>query len=453
MNDWGRRESTGERIEIQLTPNDSRAKPTPPTSPPDPPASESGNQTSDESDGGQRRTLLVTAAAVGVVALVLGWALGRGSAGDDGAASATATASTIAVTTTERITDTVAPPATTSTTRPSTSTTTTLPPGTPVRLQLPPEVSGLPYELAVSDYSGSVYRVDLSEATLRTYDDGRDQPPTIAFRPDGSVLTYSPWGDGVASAMIALDGTTTRLDAGSRDQLVVDGDGGLWRYRYDTRSIELLDDNMEPVGTSLTLTPIMQARSDPAGGVLIAGSNGTFSVDASGVAARLSAGDVVAAGSNTLIAHECAEDMACGYVVVDRASGTKTTIDLDAIVAAAPQLADTPLTLTRQIVPPGWFGSDTSAAVVGRFAVIGVESQGASQIGYISNVVVDLDRLQVTAHLEVSSGEGITMSDDGVWGFAPATDGVIIAIELATGRQIQFHVGSAAIFDIAIRST
>ncbi|HUF98711.1 MAG TPA: hypothetical protein VMM60_11340 [Ilumatobacter sp.] len=463
MDEWGRRDSPGERIEIELTTFEPRTKAPQPTAPADPPAIEPGDQSHDESGSAQRRTVLVTAAAVGVFALALGWALGRGSAADDNDAdNATPTASTIAVATTERITDTIAPPVTTARPRPSTTTTITLPPGTPLEVLMSPELRALPYELAVTDYSGSLYRIDLPAATVRTYPSRRSNAPSVAFRPDGTVLIYSPWGDGSTPTAITLEGETTQLETGpnqQNQQLIVDGEGGLWRLQYNTRELELLDDDFEPVGETLTMTANMQVQADPAGGVLISGSNGTFSFDASGQSRRVSVGEIVASGVETLIAYECADDFSCAHVVIDRLTGARAAIDLDELTRTAPPVP-TDLDLAfeganRRIVPPAWFGANANAAVVGRFAVLGLESISTDgQSSSLSHLVVDLERVAVTAHVAAGYSSGIVMSPDGLWGFAPSEGGsAVIAIELATGAQMEYELPRAdVVFAIAVRS-
>ncbi len=449
MSDWGRRESAGERIEIELTPVEPRHEKSrigvPPAADRSP---EDGTQlpalpgTHDGQAGAHvpLRTLIATAGAVGVAALALGWVVGRGGGDDDTAATDAPTATTVAVTTTELITDTIAPPVTTARPRPSTTTTSTLPAGRPVDVLLAPELRALPYELAVSTYGGALHRIDFAAGTVRTYPRNQNGENYVAFSPSGDLLEFTPW-DASVLRTITLDGSPTYLStdvAASRaQQVVVDGAGTVWLLTNDNlaTAIASADDASQVVQLPAGSFDRGGILGDPGGGLLAYTSGDLFDLDPSG-ATRITTGEIMALGADTAVVSECNEAFVCGHVVIDRRTGERQPFPLQEIVDQfSPPLAQ--LTADSQITIQYVGYWPTQATVAAATAVFGITtSNGSSSFGG-GLAIIDLAERRLVGVLADNFGP-IAISADGLWVFSAGSGTGLVAFEVATGDVYQF---------------
>lgn len=295
----------------------------------------------------ERRRLVVTAAVSGVIALFIGWSLGRVSGGgprsadaETGSTTATATERTVppdlvgatvapvdpsqlpATTAFTPVVDRRVPPASTpvagwvTTTaqlaRPATRLGVTIvglePGGTVVELDTATgEMSSIDTDLRTS-YRGTLYAGD--DWILVTESDsaraevlrGHADPQKVTLAP-AWALYWQPgtdrfwrldevtrFGDPLHIAEVTYDGTPTGVE--------FESDGRYW-----------------------------MATADPGGGLLVLGApGGSYQITPEGTA-RVTTGDVIALSADKLLATDCGEAMAnCGLIVVDRATGTSTSL-------------------------------------------------------------------------------------------------------------------------------
>jgi hypothetical protein len=453
VSEWGRPESQGERIEIELTPVEPRhERPSVAgATPVDRSPHEGGTDPGEPAAHGDgiddhvpRRTVIVTALAVGVAALATGWVVGRSDESTSG--EQTSPATTVTATATTEHFDTIAPPVTTARPRRSTTTTTTLAAGTPVDILLPPELRALPYELALASYDGKLVRLDLSAATTRTYRTARDQEIAFAFSPSGSdLVTFNPW-DARSLRVVALDGSETRLpfdgNASSvSQQLVVDGVGSVWAVTNDDLATIVF--STEPVGEVVQLPLGSVERSgvvgDPAGGLLTTTSGDIFEIDPSG-SRRLTTGEVVAIGAAVAIVHECDEALNCDYITIDRTTGERTFLPLREMLADATTPEQRLAPDARTIVEHLGLWSN-QRLIAGNTAAIVVTTVTEGSI-YTSRVaVIDIAAQRVVGTIPDAYGAS-ALSDDGSWVFAMSEGTTLVAFEVATGNSFQFRPDS-----------
>jgi hypothetical protein len=446
VSDWGRRDSPGERIEIELTPVEPRHEKSrvivPPTDNQHSGADDAGEDRTD--DHVPRRTLIVTAVAVGVAALGIGWVVGRGD--DDATAEQTPTPTTVVVATTERIADTIAPPVTTARPRRSTTTTTTLPAGTPGFVALPPELRALPFEVAFAD-NERLYWIDLGSATIRTYPNGEEYS-TIAFGPTlRELLSFASWN---AASLRVIDierGTDLRgSPEGLRasDQLILDGEGDLWVVSDDDVATAI---GADQDGRTIVLPAGSFSRGgifgDPAGGLLVYASGDIFDIDADNTM-RLTTGEVVAIGANSAIVNDCDPQMVCDYVVIDRTTGNRIPIPLRQIVDDAFPPNDRLGVGRRTVIENAGLWSQPPS-IVGDTALIRIAAVGGADWFGGGIAVVDLAEQRLTGFIP-DAYNGATVSEDGSWVFAVTDGSGLVALEVATGEIYPFGPASADYF-------
>lgn len=340
-----------DRIEIELTPTERPAEPrrqSPLESAPEPAAN-------DDLEPDRERTTLPNAqvaalvVAVGLGALALGWAL-RGD--DDGASADARSPSTVdaddandtdaddsddtAGSTELPAVETLPPAEIESPATPPRRTTTTLPAAETTTIEVAPEVAQLPVELVGTEGDGTLVTLDLpSGAMVQRPDTGINGstggPPRIAAGPGWVLLP--DWNQD-RSVLIEDGADPVAVDLGPPWLLVEAATTGqFWRIDDQAlsgrpRDAELIDRFGEPVGDPL---PIDSASilADPAGGVVVTTTGGTYSVTTDG-ATRIVDGDVLAIGADRALARHCDEQLACRHVVVDRSTGDMRPIEIDA---------------------------------------------------------------------------------------------------------------------------
>jgi hypothetical protein len=341
-----------DRFEIELTPVEEhrsrrhRRSPAPtsepaPLDPIDPPSPEdaddvivtvgtelSGDDLPADRWLGTERARIATAATVAaIVALLLGWMLGRAGRGDT-ADDAARTASTVAYDErTERATestslagDTIPPVRTTSPRRTTTTKVVQIETGT---VAVDERLAGAAIEL-VGLSSGRIVEADLGTGATRTIPvDVRGGGPEVLHVGPEWVLTSS--FEGPSRLLVLADGSVERAALGDPwSTLWVPGTDRFWRV-VDWRPgpvtfVEIMVDG-SATGSELDLPHGADSwLADPAGDILTTVAGGWYAVNADG-AGLIGHGDLVAAGPTTAVLHACDEQLECGYVVIDRATG------------------------------------------------------------------------------------------------------------------------------------
>lgn len=491
VDEWDRRGSPNERIEVELTTIEPRAARAPPQSMPSVPSATASSRTSRDRPEqtvlhGTSRSLVLTSAAVSIGSLVIGWMMGSGS--NDGSPAAAPVTTSAATPTTERITDTIAPPAGTAPSEPSapsasnvspqtaslqndpvvrsdvergsaasTVSWAAVPSATPIDLALPEELRGLQYEIAVVDGSGAAYRIDLASAVVRRYPGRIGQPSALAFVNDGQLLRYNRW-DSSGRTLVAIDGTTTMLSLPGSGQVGIDGTGTVWSIDFEGSPFgdaRRFDQYANPIGESFPMPSSGGVMFDPAGGLIVIDASGAYELDDDGSATRLVAGDIIALGATTAVVRECDGNLSCSSFVVDRATGTRRPIALAEIVASGPPPADAVGATTSAILPPyGWLSHGAGATITGSIALLPL--QEVSETGNYLNesfalINIDVDRMIARAPTGYPAP---AMTADGSWVFSIDPTTGIVATNTATGVahaiELDHRDGFSA---LAVRST
>jgi hypothetical protein len=318
------------------------------------PASGSASVSSSTVGGGRSPRGVFVPLVVGVVALGVGWVLGRGGAeSSDGAAGATATST--AVDPVDSIAP--APPVPTVVTSESAAPpTTTVAPSADVAagpaivetdVEVPPELRGQPIEIVAYGNGRQVFQLDLRTARLRSQQIAA-QPFGRARVLVGPTWTLFPSHDPELSSTIVWDdGRTAEVEVGTTDQVlgIADGRSFWWVVPTpDSRAgalvyLRSVQGEPEPV---IAGVPVLPSRVDPAGGVLLELPDGWFGVvpqravvDQETGAATIVAPTVVPITSGRLLAisaefavvEECDERLVCARIVVDRGTSERSAIE------------------------------------------------------------------------------------------------------------------------------
>lgn len=337
-----------ERIEIELTSSD----PVPPEFVRGAPA-DALMATGRPEPAAANVRLVVTAAAVGVVALVLGWGLGRSGGGGSRPeqpvssdnvnierSDPVAAIATVPPTSLARVTTTI------------TSTTEELADESPSprvsasvqgAVDVAPQVVGQPMEIVAYGNGRQLFELDLMTSQLRS--------TAVAVQPFGPtrLLVAPDWvlipsnDPELPSAVVRPDGSFYEVELGASWQVIgIADNGSIWWViptpiegtgtviqRRGMRG-ELLDEI-----AVLTEFPV---GVDPAGGVIVELPGRVLGVrpqpavtssvtGAARVAAPeidpITTGRVIALGDEIAVVEECAVDQTCGVFVVDRRSGAR----------------------------------------------------------------------------------------------------------------------------------
>ncbi|MFW2336297.1 hypothetical protein, partial [Ilumatobacter sp.] len=167
----------------------------------------------------------------------------------------------------------------------------------------------------------------------------------------------------------------------------------------------------------LTL-PGPPSRFDPAGGFVVDAPGGSYRVAADGVS-QITAGELIAIGREVALAEECDAGLTCSVVVIDRATGERSTLDV------ARPLDDT-------LLPSIAIVGHESVSPDGALAMVRVVNPGDGSSGQPMIGVIDLTTGVVA---EVGFAQDI---DQSVW--SPDArflffnrGGKVVAYEPATG--------------------
>lgn len=444
----------GDRIEIELVPSDGgdrRSTRPPPThratDAGDGEPSSSIGVTSDGESNDQRRTAAI-AAGVGLVALLLGWVVGRAGGTDD---TATAPGSTVAET----------PPPTTEP-EPEPDPSETIAPIDEPR----PTVSWAPVarqqnatDLVENGATVSTAAVDIDErlagqemvlvglvgSDLAELDLGA--ATTTDFVLDGLPRSHGPiiiagdeWivvpmYDGQDPFVVYDDGTVDRapLAPDGNQVMHVEGTDRFWRlpriWSGDGVDLDEVDVTGEPTGATIELpTNSWPAFADPLGGVVVQVSGRWFSVRADG-SSVIGTGEIVALDAEHVLLFDCVEldDCALWRVQRDTGAAAKTPFDLDRLDA--------------RFLPASWWTGDAGAGLSpdGRRFATTIEGNASAQ-----SVVIDLMTGSMIELADVRPGPPtMVWTDDGRFLVYLGFDGAPMAYSVETGDAFPVVVDGA----------
>lgn len=280
-----------------------------------------------------QRRLVVTAAVVGLVALLLGWSIGRA-----GGSGEVATTSATAPVTTERVLTSLLPgealpSASTTTTRPPrTTTTTTLAPPQQLLVDVDPRLFGVDLTLVAVEQQRFIVELDLGSATLLRRDLGRisADPGTMIVGDDWIAIAEAYDG---RTVVIRDDGVVGRVDVGDPWQLMWQpGTDLFWRQSYDSRygwgaRYEQVDLEGEPTGATIELpSGTWSWQTDPLGGLIVQASSKLYRVDES-VIELIGSGDLIGLSRGVALTRDCDAQLRCGLAITDRATGESRRLD------------------------------------------------------------------------------------------------------------------------------
>ncbi len=288
----------------------------------------------------ERGRLLAVAGCVGLLASMIGWAAGRGSAPDGAAAIPSTTrapATSVSGMPLPEPDDTRPPttgPRPTARRTTTTTTTTTASPSPVVRsVEVHEALAGVPMTIVAANATGEYFELDLGVGSLTTT---RLVPMfgSLQLRagPDW-VLILSQ--EGVGQAWLLEDGgEPVRVDVGSTwDTYWVQGSPVLWRTVFDPSSaqpiVEAIGPDGVPTGERIVLpAPFAFPQAvDPRGGVIVDLAGGSYRVTGDGVE-LLTTGQIFGLSTELLVTYECDAVAACGFRRVDRATGESSALEL-----------------------------------------------------------------------------------------------------------------------------
>lgn len=408
--------------------------------------------------------IVATALGVGLVALLVGWTLGR--AGDDGAA-ATVDPTSRATTTTQRDSagdsgtdaggidripttelpgDTIAE-ASVPTTAPATAPVTTRPPTGPTippawtseQVDVDPRLAGLTDTIVGVDPQRGLVELDLATGELESLD-----LPAGVLNSTFGVVAGPNW-----ALLVGGDGTS-RLVVGRSTDLaesqIGPNFGTIWRADSDLFWRVAQNDPTGTVAEEITVTGTPTGRESSLGGfypnsvdvdgalIVGDGSFGGFVVDDAG-SFRLP-GRIVALGQAGWLVRACGDTVdSCGLAMVDRATREVRPLDVDAA--------------GRRIESAMWFvgeGSRPGISPDGRYALVTL----IDQQGLTTGAVLDLETAALIEMPGAGYSSALLWSGDGRFVYLLGGAGPS-AWEVATGDLITIAEGIGSLQAMTVR--
>ncbi len=296
--------------------------------------------------GSERRRLVITALAVGAIALFLGWVLGR--AGGDGSAAQTidGTATTVAD---ERTNDGPIPSLVGSgtlpeaelptTSRPRPTTTTSVPAAWEVtQYEVDPRLKGTSDSIVALGEDNRLIEFDLTTGLTTTAPPPRSRMASTFPPIAGDDWIMMQFDDGRGPSVFrdgAAVGTELRLGSSWSNVLLWQIDTDLFwtvEFDFDDNGLSLVEYGIDggPTGRTIDTNDLWPSVADPAGGLIVTDAAGSYTVTPEG-SQRLPDGRLVAAGVGHLLLYSCGATLAdCGLRVVDRATGEERSVPMPA---------------------------------------------------------------------------------------------------------------------------
>jgi hypothetical protein len=381
------------------------------------------------SDPRSDRTRLVLVASVAaVLALALGWMLGRATSGESETTTGETSDRTRATTTVET------PPATLpivgeeidgadfeepegSVVSGPTTTEAVEPTVEPIAVDA--RLAGLPVRLVGVELGGQLVEVDLASGTLTDFRANR-------LVSNGNPLAIGPdWVASTASngrvRLIRSDGTDTTVDLGGDYWRLLQVPGTELFWRGSGGVLELVDLGGEPVGRTIEL-PLNSwpYLVDPAsGGVVIFAASRSYVVTPDAVE-QLATGEIIGMNDQIVVTYDCDEVLVCSLYRTDRATGEAVAVPPD------PGL-DEPYQWGSMA---GWGGAEPGTlSPDGRWVAVIGSSWRAAVAG-----IVELESGRFVELSQLSSPPTVAWSPDGRWAFT--LDGqAVAAYDTSTGER------------------
>lgn len=384
-------------------------------------------------------------AVVGVVALAVGTGLGRVGSGAAGDATPPAT--------TAGRTNLIEPIDPVTATRPPVSTisTVTLPSGT--ALTAPPTgpdtvrtgggvfagsavavaaaVAGQPIEIVAVGNGRRLMRLDLATGQYRD----RRAPVPAFGRPSvlavDDLLLFPPSDPSLPTSVLAGDGSVREVDIGAADGLLGAPTHGLWQIEAvggTPTGVTPISVDGERLAPTIPV-PGPPMGFDPAGGVLVRHTGGTYSLGPSD-RRRITSGALVALDATTAVAVECDETLRCATVTIDRADGTRQQLRVDGGAVGA--------------LPGATIGAD------GRHAIVHVTVASAGSSSQPTLGVIDLTSGELTEVGPAQNIDEATWTPDGRFVLYNA-GGRIVAYDPVSGESVRVADELIAIDTFEIR--
>lgn len=348
---------------------------------------------------------VVVAAVVGVLALILGWMVGR-SATDGDQQVRPGVPTTLVRANVAAPIETVRPDATapleTADADVTSATTNAVPTDDAAvgsDVEFAGSLVGQPIEIVAVGNGRRLLRLDLATGEFA------DQRATGQSFGQARVILGGDWilfpsGDAnLPSTVVGGDRIVEEIDLGSGRNLIGDAMSGLWRITSDVLgdevfAIEPIAITGEPIGAELEL-PGLPSGFDPIGGFVIEAAGGVYSVVGAD-RTRITTGVLLALGVEVAVADECDERLVCGLYVLDRATGTRRALDLDQPIGPSRLRSFEP-------IPGNSVSVDSGAAIVRVLNPIG-RSSSQPTLG-----MIDLATSEV---IEIGPAQNV---DEAVW--------------------------------------
>jgi hypothetical protein len=300
-------------------------------------------------------------------------------------------------------------------------TTTTSPEVTSHLLNLDPRLLGQPYEIVTASSDGEIRYIDLARGMSTVIDGPGGADTGMLFAGDTWVLV--PVG-AAGAALLYEDGTPApRRIEGIEPWgwLSLPGSPTLWMpddnllTNRPGQMVEVTPE-LEPTGVRVTV-PAMPLMIEPPGNFVVPAASGVYVVSGD-PASRLTTGRAIAVGPTVALAEECDEQLACGYVVIDRATDERR--ELPGLVRGAP------------LEPIGWWAhSSPAVSPDGRLAMVLLPEyeRPVSGSGYMVTArltVIDLTTGQTTPLTDESGNirSVVRWTDDSRFAFFLAEGGL-----------------------------
>jgi hypothetical protein len=281
----------------------------------------------------ERRRLVVAGAVIAVVALFVGWALGR--SGDPPAGEAQPSPSTTESSALATLAPASVPSTVPATTRPvvrAGPTTTTVPEWETTAVDVDPAAAALDITL-VAVGGGRIVEIDTGSGEMRSLTTGVSisQPPVVNAGEDWIMIRNFDSGE---SQLVRSGELPVRINVGDPWSTYFQRDTGrFWRVSpmfttSEATDVVEIDADGAQTGRSFQVPPgVWPQAGDPAGGVVVGAPGGTYQVGSDG-ARRITTGNLIALSPRIAVATECGENFDdCGLFVLDRATGQRTELD------------------------------------------------------------------------------------------------------------------------------